>query len=95
MSKLYTEDQFLRIFGGVIATALKELAKLEPVQIVRCKDCKHWDRDTLVHQSNDFREWDEAECMVLAERDGYHEINRNTEESDFCSCGERKADGGR
>lgn len=49
MSKLYTEDQFLRIFGGIIATALKELAKLEPVQIVRCKDCKwcseHYDTD--------------------------------------------------
>ena len=42
MSKLYTEDQFLRIFGGIIATALKELAKLEPVQIVRCKDCTHY-----------------------------------------------------
>lgn len=41
MSKLYTEDQFLRIFGGIIATALKEMEKLEPVQIVRCKDCKH------------------------------------------------------
>ena len=49
MSKLYTEDQFLRIFGGIIATALKEMEKLEPVQIVRCKDCKwcseHYDTD--------------------------------------------------
>ena len=45
MSKLYTEDQFLRIFGGVIATALKELEKLEPVQIVRCKDCKYGEID--------------------------------------------------
>ena len=44
MSKnnLYTEDQFLRVFGGVLATALKEMENLEPVQIVRCKDCDNW-----------------------------------------------------
>ena len=52
MSKLYTEDQFLRIFGGVIATALKELEKLEPVQIVRCKDCKHNYLDGIQVQFN-------------------------------------------
>ena len=48
MSKLYTEDQFLRIFGGVIATALKELEKLEPIEIVRCKDCTHGAYDEWV-----------------------------------------------
>ena len=52
MSKLYTEDQFLRIFGGIIATALKELEKLEPVQIVRCKDCKHNYLDGIQVQFN-------------------------------------------
>ncbi len=77
--RFQSEEQMKAVYDRMPAT-----------EIVRCKDCKLWDKDTLVHQSNDFREWDEAECMVLAERDGYHEINRNTEESDFCSYGEER-----
>ena len=47
---LYTADQFIEIFGGVIADALKRLRELQPsVEIVRCKDCKwcseHYDTD--------------------------------------------------
>lgn len=60
------------------------------VEVVRCKDCIHWDRDTLKHQLNDFREWDEAECECLAERDGYNEVDHYVESDDYCSYGERK-----
>ena len=47
---LYTADQFIEIFGSVIADALKRLRELQPsVEIVRCKDCKwcseHYDTD--------------------------------------------------
>lgn len=59
-------------------------------EIIRCHQCGFWDRDTLQHNFNDFRDWNEAECLVLAERDGYHEINRYTEADDFCSYAERR-----
>ena len=62
-------------------------------EIIRCHQCGFWDRDTLQHNFNDFRDWNEAECLLLAERDGYHEINRYTEADDFCSRAERRNDG--
>lgn len=62
----------------------------EDPEVVRCAECKYWDRSVLEHQANDFREWDEAECGMLAERDPYHETDHYTEEDDFCSRGERK-----
>lgn len=60
------------------------------VAVVRCSKCAYWDRDTILYQCNDFRSWNEAECQMLAERDGYNEINRYTEADDYCSYGERK-----
>lgn len=68
-----------------------ELPSAQP-EIVRCCKCGFWDRDTLRHQFNDFREWNEAECKILAERDPYHEINRYTEADDFCSFAERRTE---
>ena len=60
------------------------------VAVVRCSKCVYWDRDTIRYQCNDFRSWNEAECKILAARDGYNEINRYTEADDYCSCGVRK-----
>ena len=79
MSKLYTEDQFLRIFGGVIATALKELEKLEPVQIVRCKDCKHM----IINKNH------EAKPMICC----LTKMCGTTDADWFCADGERREDG--
>lgn len=62
----------------------------ESIDIVRCKDCMYWDRDTIRHNENDFREWDEAECLVLADLDPYNEIDRATDGEHFCSYGERE-----
>jgi hypothetical protein len=62
-------------------------------EIVRCCKCSYWDRDSLRHQCNDFRDWNEAECKILAERDPYDEINRYTEADDYCSRAERRTDG--
>lgn len=50
---LYTADQFIEIFGSVIADALKRLRELQPsVEIVRCKDCKHNYLDGIQVQFN-------------------------------------------
>ena len=70
---------------------LEDLPSAQP-EIVRCCKCSYWDRDSLRHQCNDFRDWNEAECKILAERDPYDEINRYTEADDYCSRAERKHD---
>lgn len=41
-NNLYTYDQVIGIFGGVLAESLKKLDKLQPIKIVRCKDCTHY-----------------------------------------------------
>lgn len=74
-----------------IIDIIKELPSAEP-EIVRCCKCGYWDRDSLRHQCNDFRDWNEAECEILADRDPYHEINRYTEADDFCSYAERRTE---
>ncbi len=89
------------IFAGdmpvmvVKADAYEALAQLPSAQpeIIRCHQCGFWDRDTLRHNFNDFREWNEAECLILAERDAYNEINRYTEADEYCSRAERRTDG--
>ena len=77
-----------------VVDAIEKISKLPSAQpeIVRCCKCGFWDRDTLRHQFNDFRDWNEAECKILAERDPYHEINRYTEADDFCGYAERRTD---
>ena len=69
----------------------EQLPSAQP-EIVRCCKCSYWDRDSLRHRCNDFRDWNEAECKILAERDPYDEINRYTEADDYCSRAERKHD---
>ena len=66
-----------------------ELLK-EQDAVVRCKDCKYWDKDTLRHNSNDVAEWDECECEMLANRDRWNEIDRYCCDIHFCADGERK-----
>ena len=81
-------------YGSVwscIAGEIRLLPSAQP-EITPCCKCGFWDRDTLRHQFNDFRDWNEAECLMLAERDPYHEINRYTEADDFCSYAERRTD---
>ena len=52
----------------------------DDVRVVRCKDCKHWEKET-------------GSCT---EHPTYYDHGMDWyiyDEDDFCSCGERKADG--
>lgn len=60
------------------------------VRVVRCCKCVYWDRESLRHQFNDFRDWNEAECSRFIERDPWHDGNWYMEADDYCSYGERK-----
>ena len=86
----YTEEGTELGYVGPIKDLVFRMPAADVVEVVRCAECKYWDRSVLEHQANDFREWDEAECGMLAERDPYHETDHYTEEDDFCSRGERK-----
>lgn len=83
------------MYNQAINNYCAELTNLPAAQpeIIRCHQCGFWDRETLRHQFNDFRDWNEAECLILAERDAYDEINRYTEADDYCSRAERRTDG--
>jgi hypothetical protein len=62
--------------GWVIS--LEDLSKaptVDAVEVVRCKDCKRWHKDTF---SCDFMKY------------GTHVYQPNWYEEDFCSYGERK-----
>ena len=69
-----------------------EAPTIDAVPVVRCKDCKYWDKDTLRHNSNDAAEWDECECEMLANRDRWNEIDRYCCGLHFCADGERRDD---
>lgn len=86
----YTEEGTELGYVGPIKDLVFRMPAADVAEVVRCCKCIYWDRYTIRHQGNDFRDWNEAECLVLAERDGYNEINRYTEADDFCSRGERK-----
>ena len=77
-NNLYTTDQFIEIFGGVIADALKRLRELPPVYIVRCKDCKHM----IINENH------EAKPMICC----LTKMCGTTDADWFCADGERKED---
>lgn len=72
----------------MVRIRLNSLPSAQP-EVIQCHQCGFWNRETLRHQFNDFRDWNEAECLILAERDAYDEIDRYTEADDFCSRAER------
>ena len=61
-------------------------------EVIPCCKCLYWDRNTLRHNFNDFRDWNEAWCKKSERLDPYHEFDWFTEAEDFCSYAERKAD---
>ena len=57
---------------------LRECATVDAVEVVRCKDCVNWHKDTLF-------------CDYMPYGDGQEHVNWYDE--DFCSYGERRTDG--
>ena len=68
-------------FGGefwdeaVLASDIKNAPTVDAVEVVRCRDCKHWHKETLFC---DYMPYGEAQERV------------NWYADDFCSYGERK-----
>lgn len=66
----------------------------EQKQIIRCKDCKHWDKTTR-EEGNDciLGPWEDAVCDIFRDWDSYGELGesfRRTNGDWFCADGERR-----
>lgn len=71
-------------FPAIVAAALKEIPKVDAVEVVRCKDCKHYDNSEGIcwcHLNSKFYKWG-------TDWHGFPEDG-------FCSYGERKDNGSR
>ena len=70
-------------FGGefwdeaVLASDIKNAPTVDAVPVVRCKDCKHWHKDTVF-------------CGYMPYGEASERVNWYAD--DFCSYGERKED---
>ena len=67
---------------AVVRNFLAKLPKVDAVEVVRCKDCKHW---KCIDGLNPH--W---ECQIFC---GLHDYGYLTGADDFCSYGERKDNG--
>lgn len=70
MSKYYNADEVESLLGCGCAYAIRDLPTID---IVRCKNCKHWDDDT-------------SKCTKWT-TDTYEQAQTNADA--FCSYGER------
>ena len=70
-------------FPAIVAAALKEIPKVDAVEVIRCKDCIHW--------------YDKEETCLKIYSDG--DVSQYAWQlrapNDFCSYGERKDDDSR
>ena len=63
-------------------------------ELVRCKDCKHWDKTTR-EEGNDciLGPWEDAVCDMFRDWDHYGDLGedfRRTNGDWFCADGERR-----
>ena len=75
-----------------IYAALAVVPTADVVEVVRCKDCCFWDRDTIRQNSNDVSWWNEAVCKQHS-RYGNETYESWTDADWYCADGERRTDG--
>ena len=73
------KDVFCGLLDDVM-DALNDFPEVDAVEVVRCKDCRHWDSETgWCNQNSEFDD---------------HDMDWNIyNDCDFCSYGERRNDG--
>lgn len=71
----------IRIGFNTIKRVIDEAPTIDAVQVVRCKECKHWSGNEKMHNNH------------LCKRAQDQNIDYWTRGDDFCSYGERKGGG--
>lgn len=69
---------------------LLDATTIDAVEVVRCKDCKHWFPHTQCGFDEDNDEYQDY-CGLLIPDDDFYAYTRKPD--DFCSYGERREDG--
>lgn len=70
--------------------AIAALPAADVVEVVRCRDCKHWLPQRQFGLDDEFDIYNDY-CALLVPDDHYYAISRRSE--DFCSYAERREDG--
>ena len=74
-------------FPAIVAAALKEISKVDAVEVVRCKDCKHGKLDDTIYfktvdgETNDTTQY---RCYYRWDKSELNNANH------YCGYGERK-----
>lgn len=68
-----------------IISAIQNAPTVDAVEVIRCKNCKKWERNTLV-----FTDCGTCSENTFGDYEGY--LNVGTNEDYFCGLGERKDD---
>ena len=69
---------YIGLAGSLVQQYIDNAPTVDAVEVVRCKDCKHYDKDAL---------W----CNINSPM--FSEEHHNWYEDDFCSIGEKMMDG--
>ena len=89
-TKRYKWGETWKLNFSEIREALSEYQS----EIVRCRECKHWDKTTR-KEGNDFitGPWEDAECDMFRDLDRWGDLGENFSRTNgdwFCADGERR-----
>ena len=88
---LSEDEKLVLSVNKAVCTAIKALPSVDAVEIVRCKDCKHWRRQTNyagAQLSFGFCESDDMWRSLYGET--YEVSHIDTDDDFYCSYGERE-----
>lgn len=76
VSDVFNSRDYGMFWTGGIEKAIDDTPTVDAVEVVRCKDCKHYYADP----------WGYGNCVFEGG------VSRRTKDSDYCSWGERRED---
>ena len=80
------DDELIEVNGFGAIDSINELPSADVVKVVRCKDCKHWNKDTERNDGYGFCSYWQRFIAQAASED------IQTYKDVFCCYGERKDD---
>lgn len=80
---------FIGMTGGCVQQMLDDIPAVDAVEVIRCKDCKHWHEETGWCNKHSHFIGSKGEACHPWESTEWKMLNAD----DFCSYGERKCNG--
>lgn len=82
------ESQYDIGYNNGLTTAIAIAMKMDPTDVVRCKDCKHYHKETAYCDLHSYFVDSDMLCCSPAESPNWTMFD----EMDYCSRGERRTD---